>query len=545
MGQYHTRCNLSAARFPFVSTFHGRSVILPQHDINFQKSATFGGADQDRDVGIPQLFYLHNVMPTEQGYQSVGFNTQILPMLGETDFDQVITLQDVDGNKFLWSPGFGNNYVFDAPTLAWDKVSSIAGLETDVLVTHAFVQGVHYIFYEKTGCFVYNSTTKAFDSVTLTGLTVGNIVGIIGSNGYLLAWDINNVLYWTPIPPDFTPSLITGASSASITDLKGRIVTAHQATNGFIIYSTGNAVGASFTGNIRFPFNLKEIAGSGGVRHKEHISSEANLDVHYALTSAGLQELTKTSSKLVLAEVTDFLTNRTFEDYNSATKIFTTSYLSTDLAFKLVIVGSRYLVLSYGATIGSFTHALVFDFLQKKWGKLKVNHTDCFEYTYPNLYGIVTYEMLEALGTTYDELLDTTYNDLNSIVATAERPRRTIGFLQQDGTIKITIFDGGRLEDDALIMFGRYQFTRGHNLQLLGLEVENVEAGSNYACYIFPSFDGKNFETPYIPSLRTPVGQLRFYKCRKTAVNHTIVFTGSFNLVSTQIHYAPAGQIRI
>jgi len=543
LARYHTRCNLSAARFPFISSFHGRSVILPQQDINFQKSAIFGGADADRDVGVPQVFYMHNTIPTEQGYQSIGYEQVIEPMLGEVDFDNFIPLQDVLGNKFLFVPGFGKNYVFDAPTLGWAKINPIVGLETDILVTAAFVQGVNYVFYEKTGCFRYNSTTKAFDPVTLTGLTVANIVGIVGSNGYLLAWDINNVLYWTPIPTDFTPSLVTGASSASITDLKGRIVTVHQAINGFIIYSTGNAVGATFTGNIRFPFNMKEIPGAGGVRTKEHISYEYNADSHYAITSAGVQEINKTSSKLLLPEAADFISGRIFEDFDSATKLFTTTYLTGDTRLKLAVVAARYLIISYG--MQSLTHAIVYDFLQKKWGKLKIAHVDCFEYTYPNLYGIVTYQMLLSLGTTYDELIDTTYNDLNSVVATAERPRRTIAFLQQDGTVYIVEMNPGQIDNDSVILFGRYQFTRGHMMQLFEIDIENIDQGSNYACFILPSYDGKNFAAAVTPTVHNSSGLVRSFRSRVTAINHTLLFVGSFNLCSYQISYTPAGVARV
>lgn len=544
MAQQISRGNLSAARFPLVSTLMGRSIILPQHDMNYVKNAVFSGGDQDKDIGVPQIYYCHNVMPTEQGYQSVGFSQVVAPITGATDFDQAIGIADFSGNKYIYVPAAGKNYIFDAPNLSWASYSSISGLPNNVLTTTAFVQGVQYIFYANNGCYMYNNVTKNFDPVVLNGLVVANIVGIVGANGYLLAWDINGILYWSSAvtPTDFVPSLVTGASSGNITDLKGRVVVILPANNGFIVYATQNAVGGTFTGNLRFPFNLKEIPGSGGLRDKEHVSYESNLDEHYALTSAGLQQLSKTASKTLFAELADFLTSRIFEDYDDTTKLFTTSYTTGDLKIKLTVVGSRYFVISYG--VFSFTHALIHDLVQKKWGKVRIDHVDAFQFTAPNLYGSITYAMLEALGTTYDDLIDTMYQDLDSSVASAERPRRNIGFLQADGTVKVISFDLADVTHSAVFLIGRYQFVRQDYLQLFGFEIENINANSNFAAFVLPSYDGKNFAAPVVPVLHTNAGPLREYRCRVTAQNQSLLFTGSFNFCSLLIRYTNAGKIR-
>jgi hypothetical protein len=543
MARYHSRCNLSAARFPLTTDLSSRTIILPQHDMNYQRNAVFSGSDADRDIGVPQVFYCHNTLPTEQGFQSVGYDQVIAPVGGATEFDQIIPLLEVGGNKFLFSPSGGLNHVFDAPVGQWESINPITGVEPEALVTFAFVQGNTYIYYEKVGAFRYNSTTKAFDSITLVGLDPLLINGIVGSNGYLLAFD-NTTMYWSSAvdPLDFVPSLITGAGSGAVTDLKGRIVAALPNVNGFLVYGTGNAVGASFTSNIRFPFIFKEVPGSGGILSKEQVSHDVNTEDHYALTSAGLQQITKTSSKLMFPELTDFLTSRIFEDYDSATKTFITTTLSADMIVKITVVASRYLVISYG--IASLTHALIFDLAQKRWGKAKINHVDCFEFNYPNLYGEITYEMLMDAGTLYTDLMGTSYLDLFSAIATANKPKRTLAFLQSDGTVMLTNFDLGRLADDAVFLLGKYQFTRGHYLQLLGFEVENANPGANFAAFVLPSRDGKNFEPAITPFLKTNNGKLREYACRVTGVNNTLLFTGTYNLVGTLIRYTPLGMIR-
>ncbi len=543
MAQLHSRANLSAARFPLVTSFQGRTIVLSQYDQNFQKSAVFAGADADRDVGIPQIFYCHNVIPSENGIQSVGYTPVISAASpAQTDFDQAIKLLDPDGNKFILVPAAGKNYVFDAPVLEWASVSPISGLASNILVTTAYVNGQSYVFYEGNGCYQYNNVTKTFDAVVLTGLIAANLKGIVGSNGYLIAWD-STTIYWSSAadPLDFTPSLLTGAGSSNVTDLKGAIVCCLPSISGFIIYSTGNAVGASFTANIRFPFTFKEVPGSGGIRSKEHISYEDNLEDHYAITSAGLQTINKSGSKVIFAEVIDFLTSRIFEDFDDTTNLFTISYPTSDLSYKLTVVASRYLVISYGIASGIFTHALCYDILLKRWGKFKITHTDCFEYPYPNLYGEITYEMLLSIGDLYSDLYETTYAQLFTTQVSSEKPRRTIAFLQQDGTVQLANFDLGALDNNGVLLLGKYQFNRGHACTMLGCEVETMDEGTNFEAILLPSFDGKNFQAPVVAFLKDAVGQLRRYLCRKSGQNHTWLYKGSFNMVSVLVHYTQHG----
>lgn len=545
MARLVSRGNLSAARFPLVSAFHGRTIILPQYDMNYQRNQIFAGADQDRDIGVPQVYYMQNVMPTEQGYQSVGFSPAITGVPGLTDFDQAIVVLDASGNKYLYSPASGKNRIFDAPNLAWAAYNDLSAVvPNNVLVTSAFVQGVFYIFYANNGCYMYNNITKNFDAVVLNGLVTANIVGICGSNGYLLAWDSNGTLYWSSAttPTDFVPSLVTGAGSGAITDVKGNIVCILPANNGFIVYATQNAVGGVFTSNLRFPFNLKEITGSGGIRDKEHVSYESNLEEHYALTSAGLQAFTKNSCKTLLPETSDFITSRIFEDYDDATKLFTVQYITSDLLIKLAVIGARFFVLSYG--ISSLTHALIYDIVQKKWGKVKIVHVDCFQFSTPNLYGAVTYDMLLTLNTLYSDLLDTTYDDLSTAVKVPDKARRIIGFLQNDGTVQLLNFDLGQINHSAVLLLGKYQFVRGNYIQFFGVEVENVDQGSNYQCFVLPSYDGKNFAPAVTPFLKNNTGLLREYALRNTAQSHTLLFIGSFSLTSVIITYAKGGEIR-
>ena len=72
MAQIPYRANLSAAIFPMTIARAGRSVIVPGIDQNFNRSID-SPDDSNRDAGIPQIIYGENIIPTADGYQSVGY----------------------------------------------------------------------------------------------------------------------------------------------------------------------------------------------------------------------------------------------------------------------------------------------------------------------------------------------------------------------------------------------------------------------------------------------------------------------------------------
>src|SRR5882672_4661579 len=413
MTQYSARVNLSAANYPFSSSFWGRTIIVGGLDMNFNRQVQ-STEDTDKDRGIPQIFYGHNIVPTGQGFQSIGYDIQIAGLIGKTNFDRAIPIKDVNDNQFLFSLGLtdgggSNNYIFDASIVPnfWNSVSPFpAGtFNKKPTVTTAYIRGNQYLYFEKIGCFQYQNIAgvQSLVPVVLAGLVATNIIGITQSNGYMIAFD-GRTIYWSnaTLETDFVPSLQTGAGSGAVTDAKGRVVACLPLINGFVIYTVRNAVGASYSGNIRFPFTLKEIAGSNGITAVE-----------------------------LFPELSDFLAGEIFEDFNEVTIQFLLSYLTSQVRTKIVFISSRYLVISYGVTAGSFTHALAYDFAFKRWGKFKITHVDCFEFSPPNFYGIRRY--IDLLGNNYISLAGTSYSLLSIQQSVAQLPKKNIGFLQQDG----------------------------------------------------------------------------------------------------------------
>ena len=542
------RGNLNAATWPFLSTQQGRSVIIGQLDTNASKFAQFGGRDADRDVGIPQALFMQNVFPTAHGFQSVGFAEKIPGIysgLGRA-FDKAFIIKDIEDRKTILSPGAGYMYIYDAMTAAWDTKLTfpLGDLGFNKNITTAYVQDRQFVCFANKGTFEYDFVAGTFTQVTLTALTDSLIVGIGASNGYLIAFGTGNLLYWSSLtdPTDFSPSILTGAGSGSIVDLRGSLTAVLPVSGGFIVYSTENAVFASYTGNIYIPWNFKEISGSGGVVYSEHVTYESNLSFHYAWTSKGLLKVEKNVAAPIHPEVTDFITGKIMEDFNYSTDVLAQIKTSTQLVVKLTHVGGRYLIISYGQA--SFTHALVYDEILARWGKLKIDHADCFSWPTPNVYGEVTYQDLLDLLETYEDLLYTSYSDLFNVQYTVTRAKEDIAFLTTYGQVVTVNFDLGDDTDEGVLFLGKFQVVRNNDFTLHAVDIESVDDSStSFELAILTSYDGKTLASlTTAPVEVLSVANLRRFETRVTGINHTLRVTGSFALDSIVLEGINSGQ---
>jgi len=497
MSQVVYRANLSAKSFPFLSQNWGRTVIVPQYDNTFSRDLA-SSEDADRDIGIPQIFYCHNVMPHQQGFQSVGYTsvnagTLILGGTARVAKD-IFLVRDGAGNSiYLCYDTNGNMYKLVGET--WIFLQDM--LSSDI--TFAYVSGVTYIFSSKKGCWKYDFGTGLLVSVTLTGLSIVDILGITYSAGYLIAWTLSSVAWSSTIDPtDFTPSLVTGAGGGAVESARGTIVACVAHIQGFIVYTTANAVVAAFSGNTRFPFNFREIVASGGLTSLNNVTYDANTGNHYAYTTSGLQLISTTQTQTILPEATDFISGKLFEDYDESTDTFYSTPLSATMMKRVAMISDRYLVISYG--MFSLTHALVYDLTDKRWGKLRIEHVACFEY---QLYSPVLIEI----------------------------PRQSIAFLGKDGTIQVVDFSVNSISSNGVICLGKYQFIRQRLLQLDEIECENFIIGYNPTVLVLSALDGKN-TTKSVPVPLANNNLYRRYGCSAVGKNHSLVFRGAFSLVS-------------
>lgn len=555
MAVYEVSANLSSSLFSFATEMWGRSIMFPQLDENYNRTI-FSTVDPGFEKDVPQVFYMHNVMPTVEGYQSISYDTVVdgtivnpgsggfgvfafgVGAFGGSAapslvFDKCFTIQTAAGNNFLFVPASGLNLIYNANIGFWQSVSpfSAGTVPNNVQVTTALVDGETYIYYANYGCFKYDETSNLLVSVTLTGLDPTQILGICSANGYMIAVS-NNAVAWSSLvsPTDFTPSIITGAGGGSVNDAKGSILVGLQLTGGFIIYCAYNAVGATYTGNSSFPFIFLEIAGSGGLQGTDQISWHSNMGAHILWGTYGIQEVTKTLAKEAYPEATDFLAAKLFEDFDEETLTFSSEYLPAQLGVKVVIIEARYLVLSMGVQPPLYTHALVYDMTLKRWGKLKLEHSCCFEWNAPNTFGVTTYGQLS--GTTYGQLMQTTYGDLKTQSTSVVLPKKSMAFLQANGTVLIVNFDLSEASADGVFAIGKFQFKRRSWIEHQYGIIDTIKEGNNFDYYIIPTIDGKTLRTP-VPGKKSSKysgSKTVTYQKRVAGVNVTLLFVGAFSL---------------
>lgn len=516
MSQIVYRGNLSAKAFPFLTDFQGRTVIVPGPDNTFNRSLV-SSEDVDRDVGVPIVYYCHNVLPAPYGFNSVGYEVTVPALaIPTTAFTSVKILRSnalsatTNGPKFYFSPQLsGTHYTFVLGGIKWIPITTSVPYTASTIITYATLQGISYIFFSGIGCYKWNSVANTLIAITLTGLVPANILGITTYQGYMIAYDQNSV-YWSSVLDidyttaivDFTPSLVTGAGNIRPEGARGPITVVLPATFGIAVYTTSNIVSAVYSGNSRYPFNFKEVVSSGGCTTGDLVSYDSNTGNQYAYTTSGFQAVTATATQTVFPEMTDFLAGADFEDFDEATGKFVAQVLTAPMKKKLTSVADRYLIMSYGVT--SLTHCIVYDMVQKRFGKLKIPHVDCFEYEY----------------------LDP---------ALADAPRKSIAFLQVDGSVHILNPAVTFAASSGVILLGKFQYVRSRLLSLEGLELQTIHPTQAAVAYDLVSDTGGSIE-----SVRKVQGyetsqsgqSQRTYKFHETGVNHSILLVGGFFLSS-------------
>ena len=497
------RANLAAMAFPFLSDLSGRAVIVKQADQNYVAQIT-SKDDLDKDIGIASLYYCHNVIATSSGYQAISYIPLIAPLLTVSFAGIFATLDSVVSKKaYIGYTAEGDFYYCSDPYYSWTFFASLPTL-AGKQVTLAYINGITYCYFATVGCYVFDFTTLNLVAVTLAGLVPTLILGIVAVQGYLLAWS-SQAIAWSSLldPKDFVPSLSTGAGGGAVQGAKGDLVCCVSHTIGLVIYTNQNAVAAPASGNSRYPFNFRELVASGGLASMGLVTYDSNTGNHYAYTTSGLQLISLQQTQTVIPELTDYLAGAVFEDFDEVTDTFTVTHLTSTLKKKISLVSDRYLIFSLG--IVEFTHALVYDLINKRWSKLKHTHVDVFE------FALMTAE-------------------------TVETPRRSIAFLTKTGQVDVVKIDTMDTESRGVILLGKYQYVRQRLVTLESAEVENVPVGGEFSVSDWYTLDGK---TP-IKKPSTAIeasGLVRKVGFHATGINHSLLFKGSFNIVSLVLSF--------
>jgi len=445
---------------------------------------------------------------------AVGSSVFASDLTFDSSIPETIGAQVISGTVSQGFIGYLDNFAYSKnssiqPELLTNLNDSPEFAESKALITTAYVSGITYIYVEKTGCCRYDFELGTFVDVELTGLVAQNIIGITSSSGYLIAWSDTNISWSSSIDPtDFTPSLETGAGGGPVEAAKGSINYCVAHTLGFIVGTDDNCIAALYQNNSRYPFLFREIVGSGGMSSLDLISMDANSSALYAYTTSGIQLINTSQTQTVLPEITDFISGRYFEDFDDTSNTFSHSYLSSALEKKLTVIADRYLIVSYG--MYELTHALVYDLVLKRYGKLKFTHVACF---------------------TYKIATDTI----------KEIPRQSIAFLTKDGSIYILDLSIASKSLNGTLMLGKYQYVRSRLLQLDSVVLESSRANQDFDLKIMPSLDGKTttIVDPYPSSVD---GLQKEYLCREIGANHSLLIKGGFLIDSLLLTFSLAGK---
>ena len=509
------RANLKTSVIPLLSELHGQSVIVRQQDQNYVPYV----ADQesiDTSMGIPQIYYCHNIVPTDYGYKSVGYVEYTAAAFPEdTAFSQVVSIRDSEGNYALLTiTALGTLYIMPSGASAWTTPAtpptpdSIAGKRISV----AFVAGTTYIYFSGVGCYSYDWGTNAISSVTLTGLVAADLLGIVGNSGYLIAYSKDSIAWSsTTDPTDFTPSLTTGAGGGQVESARGNIVSIEPVYGGMVVFTARNAVAAIYSSNSRYPYNFTEITGCGGLTNSQYVSYDANSGALHAYTTSGLQTVTLKKAVSIFPEITDFISGALIEDFNEITnELELIDASGAELKKRIAVIADRYVVISYGKD--KLTHALFIDSALKQIGKLRIEHTDCFEFQ-------------QYAGNV------------------VEVPKRSVAFLGAGGSVHILDSNINSDVSNGVMILGKYQYIRTRVLTMQSVEFENVNVGDNFSMHLLPSLDGK---TPYAvvpgyPVSSAAVSKVRAYNFFKTGKNHSLLLKGAFNAVSLVLTFTAHG----
>tara|TARA_Y100001973_G_C5204952_1_gene340788 strand:+ start:1978 stop:3534 length:1557 start_codon:yes stop_codon:yes gene_type:complete len=479
----------------------------------------------------PAIAYCHNVMPTRQGLNSTElvFTVPAVQSLLDSQNEVIYTnkiVYSTDKNKVTIAfTNINEAFVLDTDTSEWYRLPVLlpepTGPDDPILIERTYevttgtVNGVTYVYLSNIGCYTYSEDNVALEPVTLTGLDASEVLGVVASGGYLVAYTEDSVAWSSTIDPtDFTPSDVTGAGAGKIQEIQGNILFAVPNSTGFLVYTEGNIVSATLTSSVSYPFKFSSVVGSKGGSKLITTSYESSAREQFTYGDAGLQSVTNTEASNILPDITDFISGKMYEDFDDETMTFNYVDLvaSTDIIVKAVsFISNRYLVISYGIGIANsdlptFTYALIYDVELSRLGKVKCTHVDVLE-----------------------------------LHNKQEAPAKTsIGFLSADG--KVEYLDWSPTADsNGVVILGKLQYSRERLITLQGLTVSNIFPVAEldvYDRYVLPNF----YEAMVKAYDAASVGNKRIFNILTQAQYHNIIMKGKFNLVDVICKYTIAGR---
>lgn len=474
------RAKLVSSGLPFnYKELTGATIIPVPGDLQ-----ALSGAEAIAD-DTSQAYFLQNVLPIQRGYSSVHFTKAVGIHTYPVYMDDLFQLRDDLGNVALFSPTKGKCLVYSKDTGEW-VAYPIPAYPTTAQVTTAYLRGVTYICFAGIGLYKYDFDTQQIVTLTTAGLLTSAVQGILASSGYLIAYTTQEVAYSNPLNPlDFVP-VLGGAGSSGILANRGDIVVALTLSDGFIVYTTHNAVAARYTNNPNVPFAYNEIPNSAGVSSPRHVAYQGTAAQQLAWTSAGFMLVSFKQAQFVWPELSDSVAAGIYTTlgYNESPMLVH----ATELEVRIAAVGGRYYTVSLrnaNTDPNEYKFAYVYDLALDRWGRIDIAHVAFFEYSKPEFVADLTYAQLG--DQTYEQLGDLTYAQLVSqIVDKTAHFGTTLGCVNALGAVHIAlspqVANLDNLESDTSgaatpkIVLGRYRMIRPDAVMLTKVVTNSLAA---------------------------------------------------------------------
>lgn len=503
MAEYKFTAALNVSDVPPVTRFQPRPVLMGQLDNRLRDPSNPPNTTlANNPQNLPSITYMQNVMPTQDGVQSVGFEAAIAAFPGAGTGDDVFILRDVDESVFYFCPAQGRNYVATSLAGPWVSVNPLAAVPNNATVTVAYVNGETYILYANSVLLLWDSTGPAFTdkSATLSGFVIAELRAICGSGNYMVALTYNNEFAWSSLtdPLDFVVSATTGAGRQVPVDIRGACLFLSSVAGGVIVHTLGNAVAAVYTQNSAAPWIFREIKNSGGCSSIQLITRESSNGQVVIYGTNGLQQLDLRDAINIHVAVSDFFGFGVLETFNSATNLLSISR-GNNINVKLAFLAGRYICCSYGTVAGTYTQSLIYDATLKRWGKLVVDHADIFA------------------------------------AAGYFNPKNGLYILKTDGVVQLITLDYRVAADSAVLILGRYQINRTHQICSQELELEVLDASDSATVHVASNYNGTTVGEVAQMTAYAASDNYRSYQKQLEGENLSYIIKGSFGLSTALI----------
>lgn len=541
MANITVSATLSTEEVPLLSRRIREPVIVGKYDINASKHVEDNKQQKPAETTVPMLAYADNVLATHYGYKSCADSLlleSISPTATVVYADSISTTSlgsfiyaYVEDSGIATNTGHWVASQDEDGILAWEQLEELeSAYAAGTLITVAAINS--RIFIHVSGTITYEFDGTTLTEVTLGGLTVSAIIGIFASSGYLIAYSVEKP-FWSSLsdPLDFIPSDITGAGSSNIQELYGDIMLCRPAESGFIMYTTVNAVYALASTDLRFPFIFKELKGLGGIDSVQSVSYGQS-QTQLVKSGANLSKVSKSGVVPAMNTINSFIHGTIIDSVDTDFDIDET-YIGP-VASQFLYTRKGEVIVSYkGEADSEFTGLVYYQDSLNRYSKLPIAHSFAVENPFQTVSVWRTiYSFGSDLYSAYPE--EHTYESLAGGLIRANTDTGIV-LVTKTGEIK---FIDGRYENttDSILILGPFQLVREQVSTLVSIEIATATLGQVVVTIKSTNSDGSvRTEVPAGKQLNKSVR----FDSRVTALSHLVCITGSFDLSSVTLTFAP------